>query len=102
MNASAGETVPVGPLEDRLKDPHQVIYADQAVSIGYGPFVSRVTFAVENHLAGDRKPVVTVAMPTNMLHLLARNVISELESSSAKKTISKGHQDYISAYPTND
>lgn len=101
MNESKSEKLPVGPLQDRLTDHHQVIFADQAVAIGYGPFVSRITFGVENHLAGERTPVMTVTMPTNMMHALARNIVNELESASAKQNITKGHQDYIGGYPTN-
>lgn len=89
------EELPLGQLKDLPDTPHKIVYADQVLAIAYGPFVSRVTFGEENHLAQTRTPTITIVMPTNMLHALAKNLTRELDSPSARESISKGHQDYM-------
>lgn len=92
-----GEVVSPTPLVDKLEAPHELLYADQVMAIGFGPFVSRVTLGVENHATASRTPVITLVMPTNMLHLMAKRVAAELDSDEAREQISNGHTQYMNS-----
>jgi hypothetical protein len=43
-------------------------------AMAIGPFVSKITLAIENHGKGARIPTVTIAIPTNALQLLAAQI----------------------------
>ena len=69
---------PPSAVNDNLTAPHQVIYTDQMATAAFGPYVSRLVFALENHVANSRDPVVTIVIPTVALHQLATQILAAL------------------------
>jgi len=74
---------------------HPTIYADQIMSIAFGPFVSRFTFGVENHGTQTRTPVATVVMPTNMFHNVALELSKQLSTPEFKAHAAGQYQAYL-------
>ena len=98
----ADVTVEVEPLnsaslQDKLDVNHPIIYADQVMGIGFGPFVSRFTFGVENHGDQTRTPVATVVMPTNMLHQVMLALVKQLEAPEFKAHAAAQYDGYLNS-----
>ena len=98
MNEVKVEQVAIGgiSLNDEMVD-HPTIYADQVMGLAYGPFVSRFTLAMENHVAGTRTPVATVVMPTAILHSIFAEVSKILSSDDVRKQFADGYKGYLGA-----
>lgn len=96
------ETKPPASLADAVDTPHPLIYADQLSSLAIGPFVSKMTVAIENHAVGARVPVVTIVMPTNTLHQLATQINLALSDRGAVENLKKVVEQYVQAIDVVD
>ncbi|HEV2612510.1 MAG TPA: hypothetical protein VGU61_19770 [Noviherbaspirillum sp.] len=77
-----------------LKIEHPVLYADQMAAFAFGPFVSKLILAQESFPPGSQRPVVTVVMPTNILHQMASAIIANLSNEEHQKGMRHSFEEY--------
>jgi hypothetical protein len=82
-------------LQDKPDHDHPLVYADQVMSMAIGPFVSRITFGIENHGAATRLPVATVVIPTNIIHSIAAELVKQLDSEGFKSHAAGQYPSYL-------
>lgn len=64
-----------------LNTPHNLTLADNVIDIKISGFTSTVTLGFKNP-ANVVQPAITFVVPTNVLHELANNILSEIKESS--------------------
>jgi len=79
IESNRSESIPAFPQPP-------IFFADQPAALMLGPYVSRISFGVEEIDDGDfPRPVVTVAMPTVALLQFVNDVKRALDSADFKK-----------------
>ena len=81
-------------FQDR-NDKHPLVYADQVMSIAFGPFVTRMTLGVEGHTEPSRTPVITIAMPTNAAHQILAELAKQLGSPDVRRQFEDTYKNYV-------
>lgn len=70
-----------------------IIYADALMGVAVGPFVSK--FMIGNDVIGDEPaPKYQIALPTNLMHALANQIIEILGKSENQAQMLQAFQQY--------
>lgn len=62
------------------------MYVEQMIAAAIGPHVSKITLAIEN-TPGTLVPTVQIAMPTNTLHSMAKQIMHILSNPDTQKQL---------------
>lgn len=91
------ETNPVAlnNLKDQVSASIPVIYADQIMGIAFGPYVTRLTFGVEDHANSTRNAAATVVMPTNVLHAALSELMRQLTADGTRAQFETQYKEYL-------
>lgn len=98
MKKQTTEAFPKTTLEDNPAnglpiDNIPLVYVDQMVGLAIGPFVSKIVLAVENPPA-QPTPKITIAMPTQSLHLMAKQLNEILSTKETQDQFSAAFKTY--------
>lgn len=76
-------------------DGTQLIYCEHMIALAIGPFVSKVVIGIDN-TPNAPSPKITLVMPTNTLHQMAKNILDGLSAEDTQKKLGdliKNYQD---------
>lgn len=83
--------------QDKQATVAPLVYADNLSGLALGPFVSRITFGLENP-PGQFSPTLQVSMPTNALHAMAKQILDAFDSPTVKPKIDKAYETYLASF----
>lgn len=70
-----------------------LIYTEQMVGLAVGPFVSKIVLAIENP-PHQPTPKLTIAMPTQALHMMAKRITEILSSQETQEQLGDAFHSY--------
>lgn len=70
-----------------------LLYSEQMVGLAVGSFVSKVVLAIENP-PNQPIPKLTLVMPTQALHLMARQIMEILSSQETQDQLNNAFKSY--------
>jgi len=71
-----------------------VIYADTLIQIGFGPFVTKCTFGTQHSTAKSINAVLTLALPTNAMIDLAKNILAVASAEGQEEKINNIYNNF--------
>ncbi|MDO8369604.1 MAG: hypothetical protein Q7S71_02630 [Candidatus Nitrotoga sp.] len=87
---AAKDTTPVTILPT---GDSQLIYAEQMIGMAAGPFVSKIVLGLDN-APNEATAKFTIVMPTNVLHLMAKQITDILSNQDTQKQLGDGFKTY--------
>ena len=81
-------------IKQALPGPNvPLLYVEQMTAMMIGSFTSKIVLGLENP-GGAPTPTVTLVMPTQSLHLIAKHIFQVLSSEDAQKQLENGFTQY--------
>lgn len=75
-----------------------VIFADNVSAVSIGPFISKIVLAMES-APPNLTPSMQIALPSNVLHAIASQVLAIMGQSQVKEQLTEAHATFIKSLP---